>query len=80
MPDRTMTDTLDALGEGILEELDEVVRAGHGSSKNTDAHRPGNSSATFRQTVFNASYSATLPRSYMFQSVLMVLPLLLKRG
>jgi hypothetical protein len=29
MPDRTMQETLDALGGGILDELEQIVRAGH---------------------------------------------------
>jgi hypothetical protein len=29
MPDRTMNETLDALGHAFMEELDEIVRAGH---------------------------------------------------
>lgn len=29
MPQRTMDETLDALGEPLLDELDAIVRAGH---------------------------------------------------
>lgn len=29
MPDRTMNETLDALGQAFMEELDEIVRVGH---------------------------------------------------